>query len=399
MLCHIESKRKYLSFLLTAIFFISCSSELKPCKSDMDCKGDRVCRNGLCVGLYENVDTGLITADAVSDIANDTRDAEELADYFQQDTYQDTDSHEDSSELTDTDTCIPDCDEEGKRICQGDGYTECTNINSEQKCLKWVYIPCKAGLECRNGFCGQDECTKGERTCKDGQTYTICQEDQNGFLKNTELKCDAGTICLKKLCCPLDMVEADGFCIDIYEAIVSSAPDCSLKIIGQSGDNYPTGFPDDVDLEKNPPSAILYTCSRAGVLPSRFITYNQAKAVCLLSGKRLCTKDEFILACTGGHSDYYYPYGAQWLQNCNDYSSLPIARETGSMAKCVSDFGVYDLSGNVEEWVEEENGTYSAMGGKAACRNTIGAKCSMCSFSVNYKNNFTDTLLGFRCCK
>ncbi|MGC9042282.1 MAG: SUMF1/EgtB/PvdO family nonheme iron enzyme [Myxococcota bacterium] len=388
---------------LTTIFFTSCSSVVNSCKYDTDCKGDKVCRDGVCVGLYENLDI-IHIIDIESDIKDisindgegyDSRDIilnrdEESVDIISIDNLEDI-------ALIDI-TCPSSCDYEGKRFCKDNGYIECKRLDKEDRCLSEVYTACNPGESCRNGACGIDECTEGDRSCIDTGNFQICERDEFGFLRYSVKNCDIGTFCEKRICCPADMVEADGFCIDKYEAIVSDSPECNGVIYGQSSDNYPQEFPDDVSLPNNPPSIQLFSCSKVGLLPSRFITYNQAKTVCQLSGKRLCTKEEYISACKGGREEYNYPYGTSWQPYCNDNLFGDI-KNCGAMSQCVSAIGAFDMSGNAEEWVEEVNGTYSAMGGKVSCGGNIGKKCSMCSTEAVYNANTENNSLGFRCCR
>jgi hypothetical protein len=338
----------------------------------------------------------------VKDIESDyhTADMSDLSDILID--VEEDDSTFSGDDLTDTYVCISECDTEGERRCHQNGFIEC--VRDENGCLVERFSECNAGETCRNGICGIDSCSKGERRCLSQYVYEICEEDEYGFLKLKEKECDIGTICNKRLCCPSDMVEAEGYCIDKYEAIVSDSPDCATNIYGQSGDNYPSYFPDDVDLNTNPPLQPLFTCSKAGVLPSRFITFMQAKAVCLLSGKRLCTSQEYTDACKGGHIDYNYPYGETYnAQNCVDNQFFGNSvKTTGSKKTCVSGYGAYDLSGNVEEWVEDESDDLnaSAMGGSAGCCSlSTDCQCSTCSASIRYSVLKAVSKLGFRCCR
>jgi hypothetical protein len=274
----------------SVFLFFSCSSEVNSCKYDTDCKGDKVCKNGVCMGLYENLDIGQIkdvNISAVDIVKEDILFKDNESDIDEQSGLSDVIASEvfDEGELEDV-NCPSPCEYEGKRFCKDYGYVEC-KIKGEDECPTEVYFDCQPGEECRNGFCGRDECTEGDRVCENEFEFLICEKDEYGFLKMMKKICDIGTYCQNRLCCPVDMVEADGFCIDKYEAIVSDSPDCSGTIYGRSGDDYPAGFPDDVSLIDNPPSVSLFACSKSGTLPSRYITYLQAKAVCQLTGKRI----------------------------------------------------------------------------------------------------------------
>ncbi|MCX7943202.1 MAG: SUMF1/EgtB/PvdO family nonheme iron enzyme [Deltaproteobacteria bacterium] len=394
----IHGIKTIISFIPMLTLF-HCSPESSPCKFDTDCKGDKVCRNGSCVGLYENIDIVILT-----DISHDTDIHKDAADELQKEDIQLFADYETTTDEIDFDICQPECEDEGKRVCNEDGYLECINTSRDRICLKNVFHPCNPGDECRNGQCGKDECVRGDKLCVDSKTYKICEEDTHGFLRYITKQCDIGFSCNRSLCCPNDMVEIEGFCIDKYEAAVSLKPDCSTDILGQYGDNYPDSFPDNVDINTNPPSEKLFTCSIEGILPSRFITYNQAKTVCLLSGKRLCTKEEYIIACTGNNPKYKYPYGESYNNDmCNDfYQRRKDVTVTGSYIKCKSTYGVFDMSGNVEEWIEsnsDDKNVFYTIGGYAGCNTLFPNGCSECSKTVERSNLTSNKYVGFRCCK
>lgn len=93
----------------------------------------------------------------------------------------------------------------------------------------------------------------------------------------------------------------------------------------------------------------------SGELPLAGVTYDQAKELCKAYGKRLPTAIEWALAC-GGAMEFPYPYGetykkdACWMDRA--YSAGPVL--SGSMPQCVSQYGIYDMTGNVWEWTETE---------------------------------------------
>jgi hypothetical protein len=91
-----------------------------------------------------------------------------------------------------------------------------------------------------------------------------------------------------------------------------------------------------------------------GVLPRAGLSWYQAKAACLNAGKRLCTLEEWERACRGTLA-LLYPYGdAVDDVACNGFFNYPAPKpaHTGAMPACGSAYGVYDLSGNLEEWTD-----------------------------------------------
>lgn len=92
----------------------------------------------------------------------------------------------------------------------------------------------------------------------------------------------------------------------------------------------------------------LYAVSVAGVLPTTCATWFQAAQACALSGKRLLTNQEWQLAAAGT-PDTGLDDG---VTDCNiSTAGLPV--DTGSRAKCRSNWGARDMVGNANEWVAD----------------------------------------------
>ncbi|GEM_PF-2996846 len=129
-----------------------------------------------------------------------------------------------------------------------------------------------------------------------------------------------------------------------------------------------------------------YEFPGAGSKPKVNVSWEAANAACAAQGKRLCKKAEWSRACGGK-----YPYGSTYdPEKCNtmgaDGMDRPVVA-TGSKSGCRSPYGLYDMVGNVAEWVQEKSvaGGDSAKGGedatcyKAASRfgasPTVGFRC------------------------
>ena len=130
--------------------------------------------------------------------------------------------------------------------------------------------------------------------------------------------CDAG----------MTQVPLHNICIDTYEAGVGTG--CIIK--------EPLAL-HDTAANIGTPGCVTESLPR--VLPWRFVSYHQAAQLCALSGKRLPTLEEWYAAALGTR-DSVACFGTQGQ----------LAR-TGSQAECRSGIGVYDMVGNVWEYVSE----------------------------------------------
>lgn len=162
----------------------------------------------------------------------------------------------------------------------------------------------------------------------------------------------------------------------------------------------PLTCPADMALLDRPPmpgtdKPFFKTCmdryeypNRKDAPPNRNMSLQQAAELCGKAGKRLCTPDEWEYGCAGpdGH---LYPYGNSYDENrCNTGGAKRIMT-SGSRPKCVSRAGLYDMSGNVYEWVADTKGTPYMMGGPVS-------KCQARSPGLD---GSAKPLAGFRCCK
>lgn len=130
------------------------------------------------------------------------------------------------------------------------------------------------------------------------------------------------------------MVRVGALCVDVYEANVF---DKVGNKYGES-DDYPSGFP-----KNGNGTDFLYAVSKANELPSRYITWFQAQQACANAGKRLLTNAEWQMASAGTPITD--------AGDCNQ--DVGQIQETGSYPNCRSRWGIYDMAGNVMEWVAD----------------------------------------------
>lgn len=217
------------------------------------------------------------------------------------------------------------------------------------------------------------DCRAGEVCLPDGRC---------GFECTTDADCGAGLRCETNRCvgasagpieCPEDMVSvADAFCVDRYEASHRDA------------------------TEGLPGTDESVAVSRPGVIPWQVRDNASAAAACKAAGKGLCTAQQWQLACRG-HGGTVYGYGDQYEPaTCNgiDLFGMESIRllPTGSLPACKSDWGVYDINGNL--WEHVAGGNDSTIRGGAY--NCIDSKTlHRCDY---IPGDWTPSARGFRCC-
>ncbi len=98
--------------------------------------------------------------------------------------------------------------------------------------------------------------------------------------------------------------------------------------------------------------------------PINCVSLDQAKTYCEWMGKRLPTEAEWEYAARGGRNDWIYPWGNDISHNNANYLGVEGRDQWEDTSPIGSfdpnGFGLYDMAGNVWEWVEDcENGRYN----------------------------------------
>jgi formylglycine-generating enzyme required for sulfatase activity len=214
--------------------------------------------------------------------------------------------------------------------------------------------------------------------------------------------------------------EQGPYCVDRYEAALEREGP------GQQRAPWPGNQPVDDG------AGDMVAVSREGQKPQGYISGAQAALACEHAGKRLCTPSEWKTACRGPDHTRY-PYGdTRRAQVCNDRfdkpTSHPVTRlfkqtkvrgdkpakmwspsfmndprlhelsetvaPTGSFSECTNGYGVFDMVGNLHEWVGDPRGTF--MGGFFMDTKLNGEGCDYRTTAHDF--TYHDYSTGFRCC-
>lgn len=149
------------------------------------------------------------------------------------------------------------------------------------------------------------------------------------------------------------------------------------------------------------------------VIPATRMSWFAARDACDKAGKRLCTEREWVSVCQGmaavdddGDGQFAddmiegntYPYGDYHERNrCWDARNPRTERPvyTGELPGCASEGGVYDMTGNIEEWVGATPETAVLLGG-AYDTSKDHARCYR--RNDTYGPGYANRRTGFRCC-
>jgi hypothetical protein len=179
-------------------------------------------------------------------------------------------------------------------------------------------------------------------------------------------------------------------------------------------------------IARDLPSRALHFCidryeypNRKDAFPVIAVTWHEAAALCGAGGVRLCTEDEWTFACEGEDA---LPYPTGYTRDAKacvidrpwklfDERLLAIrdsplaireidyvwqGEPSGAHRGCRSPFGVYDMTGNVDEWTRsvQHEGYPSIF--KGGYWGPVRARCRASTRAHN--EDFYFYQQGFRCC-
>ncbi len=156
-----------------------------------------------------------------------------------------------------------------------------------------------------------------------------------------------------------------------------------------------------------------------GEPPLAMTSWADASRACRSIGKRLCGEWEWVFACEGEEM-LPYPYGfdrdpdactidhyaqapRRWLLGSGDpdiaraeAARIYEATPSGANSRCVSPFGVFDLTGNVDEWTVSHTGMPYRSTLQGGWWGRVRTRCRPVTRS--HFEQFRYFNIGFRCC-
>ena len=325
----------------------------------------------------------------------------------------------------------PDCDDADGEVFPGGEEVPCNGKDDDCDAGTLDIPPdgdgdgvtlCDAPPDCddTNGavFPGNDEipCDDLDNDCdglQDEDTHFFTDPDYCGGCDNA---CGDGEICYLGVCdpaprCPEDMVRVGDICMDRYEASRSDATAAS----GGSDDSVALSVPGVIPWYVNPVDIADMAVFAAA---------------CEVAGKHLCTASEWQPACDGpdlslySWGDTFDPYVCNCVDTfCQDFCDLHGIAEcdtadgcgyrlyyysgygapfhavpTGTFPGCTSEYGAFDINGNVWEIVVSDSEPPDARGFevRGGAFNCGGPSSRL---QCSYNAGWTSLYAGFRCCR
>lgn len=200
---------------------------------------------------------------------------------------------------------------------------------------------------------------------------------------------------------PLHDVYVDTFQLDVYEVTNALYQACQDE-----------GVCDPPRASNSSTRTDYYGNPEFADYPVIYVDWNQAKTYCEWRGARLPTEAEWEKAARGTDGRMY-PWGAELSESFANFGySVGDTTAVGSYENGKSPYGLYDMAGNVWEWVSSRYGSYpydandgreSATGGdlrvaRGGSWGFVGVSVST-AYRYGFDASTADLDLGFRCAK
>lgn len=267
------------------------------------------------------------------------------------------------------DAAHADCDERASNGCEQDITTDVAHCGACNRAC----AAARGTAGCADGACTVVSCNAGFGDC-DGAATNGCETDvhaNDAHCGRCGVTCLAGRRCQASLCvpttCPTGMLYITGgtftmgsdaapreqpmhavtlssFCLDATEVTRAAYRNCSTA---------------GACSIANSASGCVWDRADRDSYPMNCVTWDQARSFCMWRGGDLPTEAQWEYAARGTDGRTW-PWGnadpSDRLLNFNSSDARPVA----SYPAGVSPFGAFDMAGNIQEWVADWYGPYTA---------------------------------------
>jgi len=173
--------------------------------------------------------------------------------------------------------------------------------------------------------------------------------------------CEEGAMpnCTETNAAPRHEVTVPSFEIDVYEVSKKDFEACVAAGACKNKQGDPARY---IGYDGEHPYCVIGDAERPDTMPANCVSWYGARVYCAWVGKRLPSEAEWEFAARGS-DDRWYPWGNTPGPSCNtavmegasDWGcDSGFAMSVGSKEAGKSPFGLYDMAGNVWEWVADD---------------------------------------------
>ncbi len=227
--------------------------------------------------------------------------------------------------------------------------------------------------------------------------------------------------------CPVGMVDVQGK-MKVHAMLDEMQLQACTKWIDRKWPERCADYDRDkwLSIAKDIPTQNIKVCmdrfeypNRKGEFPIIMVSWYEARDACKTEGKRLCSEDEWTYACEGEEATPYPSGYSREASDCvndrpwkkfDDQALMPRSSpraaaeldrlwqglQSGARPACKSKAGVYDMTGNVDEWTKSSIAGERPSVLKGGYWGPVRTRCRPATKAHDESHTFYQQ--GFRCC-
>ena len=227
--------------------------------------------------------------------------------------------------------------------------------------------------------------------------------------------------------CPTGMVDVQGK-MKVHAMIDEMQLQACTKWIDHKWPERCADYDRDkwLSIAKDLPTRNIHVCvdrfeypNRKNEYPIIMVSWYEARDACKTEGKRLCSEDEWTYACEGEEATPYPSGYSREASECvndrpwkkfDDLALMPRTtprameeldrlwqgQASGTRASCKSKAGVYDMTGNIDEWTKSSIAGERPSVLKGGYWGPVRTRCRPATKAHDESHTFYQQ--GFRCC-